>query len=222
MMVKYIRSSQTGDVYQFYLEQTPYAEREMTAGEGGVAGRVLYRCYAPRGVSFTPGGCSSGLERVVECGVSGCTEVSVPAGSVPIVCADGGDTCSNLGTAASEVQIVRIGGGGASFRSTLSSPAHFMNAEIGLRVQVLSGADVVTITPPAESGITCTSGNPYLWLAFEQDAATGRITVPNSGSGRFVCDPPAGMSGVRSSVANTTYSILDAPVAQFPLPPLDN
>lgn len=221
MMVKYIRSSGTGDVYQFYLENTPYAESEMTAGEGGLGERTPYRCYAPRGVSFTPGGCSSGAERIVECGPSGCVEPSVPAGSVAISCTAGGDTCSNLATSAYEVQIIRISSAGASLRSTLSTPARFMSTEIGLRVQVLSGTDSITIAPPAESGITCSSGNPYLWLAFEQDAATGRITVPNAGSGRFVCDPPAGMNGLRGTVVHTTYSTLGNPVAQFPLPSLD-
>jgi hypothetical protein len=76
-----------------------------------------------------------------------------------------------------------------------------MRNDIGLSLRVVSGADDLSIRP-VDAGISCSSGAPYLWHAFDQDAVTGRITVVNA----FECTPPTGMSGLGRHLSDTSYS----------------
>ncbi len=100
-------------------------------------------------------------------------------------------------------------------RASVSTPARLMST-IGLRIVVRTSTTRFEITPPADPGITCASGqSPHLWLAFEQDARNGLITVPNENHGRFVCDVPAGMTGVDLVAGAGAFR-----PAGFPLPPL--
>jgi cysteine-rich repeat protein len=199
MRVRYMRSLRAGDVYSFYLEQAHYSEPEMIAGEVVAGARVPYRCYNTDG-TYETGACRSGVSFTVVCDSMGCRETGSPPSGV--VCTAGGDTCTGLSSLyPTEIQRVSATAGGSSARSLLTTPANYMRNDIGLSLRVVSGADDLSIRP-VDAGISCSSGAPYLWHAFDQDAVTGRITVVNA----FECTPPTGMSGLGRHLSDTSYS----------------
>jgi len=102
------------------------------------------------------------------------------------------------------------------------SPPSVLFSTIGLRVQVLSGTDRITIQPGPVS-TSCTNGRaPYMWHAFDQNAHTGEITIAGDGvHGQWVCDSPEGITGLNRPMTDTSYKFpgsVGLPIPDLGLP----
>ncbi len=203
MSLQYLRSEQSGDTYAFYLEQVHYAQREFDANPD------------PPGAHIDGTACGE-VDRVLTCSGSPvvCRETNLPPGATPMNCPGDVSTCTGLAPS------VCIKHPRPDLRATLSTPSRLFR-DIGLEVKVYTSTGVTTIRPPQveDGAVSCPSGiSSYLWHVFNQDARTGAVTTPDGSTGRWVCDPPANMTGLKRSVLTDPYHFSDSAMQSSPYP----